>query len=282
MLYVVQKLVAFGTSPTNLLALVVAIVAWTGVGQWSPLPRRAVRSACVLFLLCGFAPVGQLLLLPLENRFPRIAPDHVDRLIVLGGGLDADVTEARGAFALSAAGERLTEAVLLARRYPAARIVLSGGNARLSGGGPAEAVLARDLLIGMGLDAKRIDVESTSRTTYENAVNTRALLGDVSGTTLLVTSAAHMPRAVGVFRQVGLAVVPWPCAYLTEGDLAGAFGRWDDFAQGTSNTWAALHEWIGLVDYLLQGRTSALFPGPRDDAVGARVSLRHGLHASGA
>jgi len=78
---------------------------------------------------------------------------------------------------------------------------------------------------------------------------------------LLVTSAAHMPRAVGVFRREGFYIQPYPVDWRTRGreDWAVPF-RWA--SSGLARVDAAAHEWVGLVVYYLTGRTLTLFPAP--------------------
>lgn len=260
MFYILLKLTSMVASPINLAAICVAALAWVGTGRFSGWSRVGGRFVCVILLLCGFAPTGKLLLLPLENRFTRAAPEHVDDIIVLGGALSPETSVARRDFALTNAGSRLTEAVLLAKRYPDAVVLFSGGNAGLAGGGPAEASVARDFLVQMGIAPARIRIEAHSRTTWENAVEIATMLRASNGTRLLVTSAWHMPRAAGAFRQAGLRVVTWPCGYFTTGSFADAMSDWWNFADGIQMTATALHEWGGLLVYRLQGKSNALFP----------------------
>ncbi len=102
--------------------------------------------------------------------------------------------------------------------------------------------------------------ENTSRTTYENSVNTAELL-KAKGleNCLLITSAFHMPRSIGLFRRAGIAVTPWPVDYRTSGVAGLSF----DFTQPALNaqiTTTAAREWISLTAYYLAGRIDSLFP----------------------
>ena len=213
---------------------------------------------CVLVL-----PVDEWALAPLENRFPQVTapPAHVDGIIVLGGAVRVGITEAHGIPALNSAAERMTEFVALARRYPDARLAFTGGNASLLPGRLTEADVARMLFDELGVPPQRVVYENRSRNTWENAVYLKRLLGPRPGQTwLLVTTAADMPRAVGVFRRVGWDVLPWPVNYMTGSGTArlelGGLG--EDLTQ---LDWAA-HEWVGLLAYRLLGRTETLFPAP--------------------
>ena len=110
--------------------------------------------------------------MPLEDRFPRPDPPpaRVDGIVVLGGAVEQDLTEARGIPALNGAAERMTEPVALMRRYPEARLVFTGGQGALLHGGLTEADVARQLWTGMGVPPERVVFETASRNTHENAV----------------------------------------------------------------------------------------------------------------
>jgi len=263
MVFLLGKFVWFALSPANFLALLLA----AGV-LWLVVSRRRRGLSLVLVGALGFLtflilPVGDWLLLPLEWRFsvPSVMPERVDGVIVLGGAIDEEVSAARRQVELNDSGTRLIEAVALARRYPSARVVLTGGDNHIMEHLPAEAGIMRDFFVAEGIDATRITLETGSRTTYENVVFTYAQVRPESGETwLLVTSAAHMPRSVGCFRRQGWSVVPYPVDYRTAGTISfrPALSLVDQLVLATK----ALREWIGLVGYRLSDRTDALFPGP--------------------
>lgn len=263
MSFLLSKIAWVFASPGNFLTLLLA--AGT---LWAALSGRRrgfglITAAAVGFLALTALPVGEWLLVPLENRFapPASLPPRVDGIVVLGGVVDESVTEVRGQIQLSEAGERLVIGALLARRYKAARVVLAGGNSRLFSSGPAESDAMRTFFVEEGVEPARIVVESRSRTTYENAVFARELAMPKEGETwLLVSSAAHMPRAVGTFRGLGWAVLPYPVDYRTTGRLGVASEL--SLARELALVATALREWAGLVLYRLAGRTDALLPGP--------------------
>jgi uncharacterized SAM-binding protein YcdF (DUF218 family) len=209
-------------------------------------------------------PLGNAMLLPIENRFPhwdasRGAPDGV---IVLGGVINSDISAARGEISVGDAAERVLVIAELARRYPTARIAFSGGNGELDSRALAEADFVEQLFQSFGISHGRILLERDSRDTAENARYAKRSVNPKPGERwLLVTSAAHMPRAVGAFRMVGFPVAAYPVDWQTRGwedlwslpgSLSGGFAAAD----------AAAHEWVGLLIYWLIGRTSELFPGP--------------------
>ena len=254
---------AFLVNPGNLFFLVLllgAVLLWTparSLGRW--LVALAVLSG----LFAATVPAGRSALLALENRFPAVRelPARVDGVVVLGGMVDPFVTRARGQLTLSGAVERLLALAEIGRQYPEAKLVFSGGSGVLGRQDATEADALRPHLAAFGLDPARILFEGRSRNTHENAILTRALVQPRPGETwILVTSAFHMPRAVGAFRRAGWRVVPYPVDYQLEPDPSG----WGfDFLGGLGALRAALHEWTGLVVYRLSDKTDALFPAPR-------------------
>jgi uncharacterized SAM-binding protein YcdF (DUF218 family) len=213
--------------------------------------------------ICLLLPVATWAIRPLEDRFPAVTdpPAQVDGIIVLGGAIDDLTSQDRGTPILGSAANRLTSFVILAHRYPQARLVFTGGSGDIVQGVAAEAPYARVLLADLGLPPDRVLFEGASRTTWENAVEVSRLVQPKPGETwVLLTSAAHMPRAVGVFRKAGWQVLPWPVGYRSgdqrDGWLAPSLGEKLAVLDN------AVHEWEGLAVYWLQGHTSALFPAP--------------------
>jgi uncharacterized SAM-binding protein YcdF (DUF218 family) len=260
--YLLSKLLWFVLRPGTfaLLLCLIGFVAWWRGRRWGRWPLAAGLG---FFVAVIGTPLGPLLLMPLEERFsrPAEAPPHVDGVIVLGGAVDQNLTEARGIPALNGAAERMTEAVVLARRYPEARIVFTGGQGSLVHGRLSEADVARALWSAMGLDQARVTYEDKSRNTHQNAVLTRELVRPRPGETwLLVTSASQMPRAVGVFRAAGWPVIPWPVNYRTGRGFAALYDA--PFPDRIAQVEGAVKEWIGLLAYWMMGRTDAPFPGP--------------------
>jgi uncharacterized SAM-binding protein YcdF (DUF218 family) len=265
MFFILSKVLGVFALPSNLvvalgltgLALMLTRFARAGLGL-------AVASLLVL-AVAGWSPLGNLLMLPLEERFPAWDPARgaPDGIIVLGGAIDIQASVARGVPELNEAAERMTAAVELAQKFPAARIVFSGGEATLILGGANEADFALAFFESLGMPHERLLLENRSRNTFENAAFSKVLAQPKPGERwLLVTSAYHMPRAVGVFRAVGFAVEPYPVDWRTPG-AAGAAMPFSSIADGLKRTDAASREWIGLFVYRLAGRIPELFPGPK-------------------
>lgn len=236
------------------------VMLWT---RWQRGGRALLSATFIFALTISILPIGAGMLATLEDRFPAprtIAPP-VDGIIVLGGAVRQRLTRARGQPALNEHAERMTEFIALARRYPAAKLAFTGGSASLRYPDMKETTVARLFFKQMGLGKRRVIYESQSRNTYENAISTHRLVRPGPGERwLLVTSAAHMPRAIGVFRKAGWDPVAYPVDYATRG-LAD-IGLFFSLRGGLDSFSAGLHEWLGLIAYRLLGRSDTLFPGP--------------------
>jgi uncharacterized SAM-binding protein YcdF (DUF218 family) len=235
----------FKPSQLILLTAFLAIVLW----HWRP-GRWFAGATAGLVLLLGLAPVGQLLIRPLENRFelPRSVTD-VDGVVVLAGAERVRLSELHAQPQISAAGDRLTTFLSLAHAHPAARLVHSGA---------FEAAVARELILGAGVAPSRVRFEDQARNTCDSGPATRELVDPQPGEHwLLVTSAFHMPRAVACFRAAGWDIVPYPTDFRT----GSTVWSWQVLSN-LENLDLAAHEWLGLAYYRLRGRTAELFPAP--------------------
>jgi uncharacterized SAM-binding protein YcdF (DUF218 family) len=264
MFFALSKIVGFFALPSNLIATLLALGVVLLLAGRRKIAIRLTVLAAVLLLVVGYSPISTILLLTLSERFPAWqgeGPDP-DGIIVLGGAIDSDASAARGALELDSSAERIFAMLQLAQRFPRARIVFSGGSASLIGEGESEAPIAGRLLESYGVAPGRIILESRSRTTDENAAFSRDLVMPRPGQRwLLVTSAFHMPRAMGVFRAAGFAVEAYPVDWRSRGwiDAAAPF---DTLSEGLGRADLVAHEWVGLLIYRLAGRSSELLPGP--------------------
>jgi uncharacterized SAM-binding protein YcdF (DUF218 family) len=265
MFFVLAKVLGFFALPSNLLISLGLLGIVLMPTRYARAGRKLAVAALILIAMAGWSPLGNALILPLEERFP---PWDASRgpptgIISLGGAIDTVVSPARGEVALNEAAERLTAMAELVRRYPQAHVVFSGGSGRLIHGDTTEAELAVRLFESFGIERQRVILESKSRDTDENARFTKALVQPKDGERwLIVTSAHHMPRAVGAFRAAGFPVEAFPVDYRTRGaiDVLRPFASLGD---GLRRTDTAVREWVGLLMYRLIGRTEELFPAPR-------------------
>jgi len=238
MIYYVSKVFWLIAAPTNALVLISAIAAfWTALRSPNRMAWLAALVACGL-VVGTFTPIGLALTVPLEHRFAFSPPDSQsppDGIILLHGTSGLGGIEAMST---------------LSKNYPKARLIFSGFSA------PQPNDYWLKIFVLLGGDPTRIYVETRPRTTSEDAFYTAALLKPKPGESwLLITSASHMPRAVGCFRVAGFQVEPYPVEFTTSRAFALGLPALYDLD-------AAAKEWIGLVAYRLMGKTDALFPGP--------------------
>jgi len=210
--------------------------------------RRLAIASAILFVIIGILPTGVWLTRPLENQYPRPSwPSHVDGVLVLGGGLHTEIIASRHAPATEVTEGRLVSAYELARHYPSARIVFSGGSGVIGGERFPEAQAAKYIFEQMGLDPNRLTLEDQSHNTFENISFSQKLVKPRSDEIwVLATAAIQLPRAMQVAERMHWKLIPWPTDYLT-----ASRGGYVIF--GPTNNLsifdAAFHEWAGQLAY---------------------------------
>jgi uncharacterized SAM-binding protein YcdF (DUF218 family) len=262
-MFAFSKIIWWFVEPSNVflvLLLVAIVLLWTPWRRWA---RRLLAFLVVVTVILAVFPIGTWMIVPLENRFPQIReiPPSVAGVITLGGAVSPYMTVVRDQTSLSGAVERLTEFIAIARRRPELRLVYTGGSGSLRHQDLKETVVARRLFTEIGFDPALVVYEDQSRNTHENAVMTHALIRPgPEDVWVLITSAMHMPRSVGVFRKAGWKVLPYPVDYKTDG--TGEFRYFNGFPKGFGALGTAIKEWVGLLAYRMLGRTDSLFPAP--------------------
>lgn len=265
MFFALSKTVGYLLLPSNFLIWLGLVGALLLLTRFAGAGRRLMAGSLVLLAICAYSPLANFLLYPLESRFPKwdSSRGDPDGIIVLGGPLDADLSAAHGVPVIAGAADRLISAATLAQRYPNARIVYTGGSPNLLHHDAKEADYATALFQGLGIARSRLTMERQSRNTKENAEFTRDIVKPKrSERWLLVTSAFHMPRSVGLFRKAGFAVEAYPVDWKvgTREDLLRCFVVANN---GLELVDIGVREWLGLVAYRLAGSTDELLPGPQ-------------------
>jgi uncharacterized SAM-binding protein YcdF (DUF218 family) len=241
MIYYVSKVFWLIAAPTNALVLISAIAALWGVLRNSKCAASLAAAAACVLVIGGFTPIGLALTVLLEDRFAFSVPDSQ--------------TPPYGIIFLGGAGPGGIEPALttLSHDYPTAPLIFSGFSV-------AENVIKK--FAGLGGDPERIiAIKPRPRTTSEDALYAAALLKPKPGERwLLVTTAIHMPRAVGCFRAAGFQVEPYPVEF--RNNRSHPFTPFSPGSKALSQLDTAAKEWIGLIAYRLMDKTDALFPGP--------------------
>jgi uncharacterized SAM-binding protein YcdF (DUF218 family) len=263
--FVLSKTLGLMALPTNFLIGLGLLGALLLATRFASAGRKIMVASIALLAVCAFSPLGNLILYPLESRSPpwdaaRGAPDGI---VVLGGSIDPDLSIAYHTPVIRSAADRIVAAAALGRRYPNARIIFSGGSADLFANDAREADYAGQIFESLGIGKDRLIMERRSRNTYENAVFSKGVASPKQGERwLLITSAYHMPRAVGLFRKAGFPVEPYPVDWRVGRDAADILSLSNIAVDGLGRTDVGVREWIGLLAYRLTGRTGELFPGP--------------------
>jgi len=266
-MYVLSKIAGFLMQPSFVAVIaVVAGLALLTAGWHRRLALRLAWGGIAYLLIFGIVPLGNLLILPLEQHFANVArpkaSDGITGIIILGGFEDGWVSAGRGTLIINEAGERLTEGVRLAGELPAAKVLFSGGSGGIVQPGAEATKPVADYLKAAGVEESRILLEGASRNTIENAAFSARLVSPTpTQRWVLITSAHHMPRALGLFRKAGFNVQPWPVDYRTRGwqDVARFFDR---LPAGHQRLDLAVNEWIGLIVTRLRGGIDVFFPEP--------------------
>ncbi len=167
----------------------------------------------LVFYLLSTGIVAERLLGGLESAYEPPEQPQGDVIIMLGGGAMPDVPDVDGTGGLcSSPANRLLTAVRLQRKLQVP-ILLSGGQVYEDSG--QEAVIAKRMLMSLGVEEKDILVEAKSQNTSQNARFSSEILQEHGFTKpILVTSAFHMKRAVLNFEKAGTQVVPYPTDYM--------------------------------------------------------------------
>jgi len=256
-LYVVSKAFWLVAQPAHLLILLLTLAAVLTSTRWHRLGVVLAAFVALLVLIITVWPVGSWLLSPLENRFPplRQMPAHVDGIIMLGGNESIAFTD-------------------LARRYPKAKLVFTGGGPN-GQGSTFQANVAGKGSQWLGIDTQRIIFERPSRNTFEDVFYTKAIIHPAPGETwILITGASHMPRSVGLFRGQGWQVVPYPAESITGAGPDDPRSR-VDFAQNLDQLTVALKEWFGMLANRWLGHSGEYFPGPDTPSAAEDVPVGH-------
>ena len=217
--------------------------------------RTLLQSGAVIFILCGFLPIGPLIIRSLESRavIPDQLPNKIDGIIVLGGAVNAESSSVLKQPQLNEWSERIFEMMRLSRTFPQAKVIYAGGAGSLHGQGYDESGIVRDMLKDINFPIQNFVFENKSRTTYENIINAKVLASPQPGDNwVLITSAFHIPRSKAVFLKQGWNVISYPAGFIENGSIE----PWQ-FIDVSGNYWklnVAAKEIMGIIAYKLSGR----------------------------
>lgn len=266
--FIFSKLVWALLSPGNLLIFALILGTLLLVFKAYRAAKWVLVSNAVIAGLVLSYPIGDWFIQPLEQRFsqPTEWPVELDGIILLGGGEDLKRSLSWNTAEIGLAGDRYIAAKKLADLYPNLPIIFTGGSGSLQLQNTGkEAHIASQLLTDLGIDPARLIIESESRNTYENFHNIQPIIHSLSsdkssGRYLLITSAFHMPRSVGIARKFNINVVPYPVDFRSNrADLRRLDFDLFDHLKTLEPGW---REWIGLTVYYWTNKTNQWFPEP--------------------
>jgi len=210
----------------------------------------------VSFYLLSIRPVSDFLLKPLEDAYPPLSfefdKDWPQAIVVLGGGSVQGSPEAgAGRDTLSSDAIKRVVYALTLRDIFTVPIIFSGGKV-FDYEQESEAAAAGRLYESLGLPQENFFGESKSRNTWENARETAKLFPEEEKIerAILVTSAYHVKRGVYCFEKNGIMVIPAPTDYKCDRGRNNDFFSYLPSIHSLSNSWLALHEYIGLLYYI--------------------------------
>lgn len=257
----ISKLTWLIISPDSLLLLLVLLSFVFLYLKKYKITKIILGSLSVVLITLAFIPIGEWLLYPLESRFqtnPSL-PDKVDGIIVLSGSEDPLLSDIWKQVELGGTAERNLAFIALARQFPEAKLVFTGGTGSLTHQKYKAADIAKILFQQQGLDLQRVIFERESRNTYENAVYSYHIVSPKAAEKwVLITTAWHMPRSVGIFCKANWPVIPYPVDHQTQ---KGHLFRLNfDLSGNLVAVQTAFKEWLGLLAYRVSDKTTALLP----------------------
>jgi uncharacterized SAM-binding protein YcdF (DUF218 family) len=262
--------------PVGLTGVLLFIAALLLLLRWRLSALVSIVCACIVLLASASPNVADHLLGSLEAQFPPLTvydTPKADAIVYLGGGLGV-MRPPRLSVDLLASSDRLLHTARLYRAGRAPVVIVSGGSVWPRQQGLPESQDAASLLVEWGVDESAIIIEDRSRTTYENAVNTRGILRDHHlRQVLLVTSASHMRRSLATFRSLGIeAIAATTDHQVTRSDEPPAL-RWLPSADALGNSERAIKELIGYFVYHWRGWITDAGDASVDQEVRANIAL---------
>ncbi len=251
MFFSLSKIVTFLIDPLFIILVICFFVIFK-------VKRQRLFALCVFVVLYLISTpfISHKLLYTLEHlKGPSQLKTKYDAIVVLSGMVNLD-TSSENKIEFSGAVDRILNGIDLIKKEKADYLILSGGDGGLFSKGRSEARLLEQFALGLDVDHNKIIVDADSRNTYENAVESEALIKKHQfNNILLLTSAFHMFRSQGCFRKVGLTVDIYPVDYEATNQIAD-FRSFLPSSDALSRTNKFIHELVGIVAYGISGKAS--------------------------
>ena len=256
-----SKIIWFLISPSHLYLSLLSICILALFTRYQQKARKTLGVMLILIWVVALFPVGSWLYYPLETRFQHnpTLPEVVDGIIVLGGSISPSKSQYWKQLETNQYHERLSSFILLAKLYPDAKLLFTGGRAAIKDTQPTEAEFALQYFIDSGVSENRLLMEDKARNTAENIQYSKALLNPQPNENwVIITTAFHMPRSIGLFCKKNWPVIPYPVDHASNPETL--FNVNLDLANHAASLKGASHEWVGLLAYFITGKIDQILP----------------------
>ncbi len=252
MFFYLSKILQFLISP---LIWIFVPLLWGVLSKNPKRKKRLLWTALILFYFFSNAFLTDEFVRLYEERDQTYSEltETYDVAIVLGGFSNYD--ESQELIQFHSATDRLMAGIKLYKTGRAKKLMIASGSGQITNPDEKEALFIENYLLKIGIPERDLIIESESKNTRENAINTAKILTKkyTNGNYILVTSALHMPRAKRCFKKVGLSVTPFsvdqqagPRKYLFDHlffpDI-DSIRRWETL----------IKEWTGFIAYKMAG-----------------------------
>mgnify|MGYP006080777007 CR=1 FL=1 len=260
--FIISKLGTLFYRPSNILFFFLIFLFF-----YIPKVNFLIKFVYFFMLLILFFPFGLITLNKLEERIPipKNIPNDIENIIVLGGFEELGLYISRSQLHFNGSSERIIMAVKLSSQFQDSKIVFVGGDASLE---KKESTKTNSDVVKEFFDIIQFDEDNYffikgSRNTYENIKDLKNNL-NMSGNNLVITSAFHMPRVIGILKKNNLKAIPYPVDYLTKKNLNFTSLKTyvSSFSVSQNLYWLdfSAREYLALLIYRITNKTNVLFP----------------------
>jgi len=258
-MFLARKLLAAALMPFSLvlgLLLLGLILLWFTRKQ--RFGKVILSVGTFLLLLCSLNFISDLALIPLESRYPplnleslktRERDKAIKWVVVLGGGHVADARLSELTQLSGASLVRLAEGIRIYRALPGAKLLLSGGII-FDRTPEAETMAAGARALGVSPAEVILEADSPDTETQARLIQARVGTDDF----ILVTSAAHLPRAMALFEKRGMHPIPAPVGHMVKTRQAFGPGLFIPNLGAVSKLQTAWYEYLGMLWAKLRGK----------------------------
>ncbi len=248
--FFLKKLISVLLQPLSISLILLLIgfcsLLWT---RWRKTGISLLISGAVVLLIFSLNPIGSGLLNHLEDQYQPLVtmPSNVKYIVVLGGGSGGRYRYPPNTRISSASLSRLIEGIRLYRQAPNTTLILSGGRVF---GSPAEATVMNNTAVALGVARNHMLIEAGSKDTRHEALRLKSILKNKPF--VLVTSASHMPRAMALFKKLGMHPIPAPTQYLAKQNCY-SLRYYLPSVSSLIHSDIAIHEYVGILWSQIKG-----------------------------